>query len=164
MTESGRFTTMFLFLFLGISVPVLADDNTQNNSTSESGKASGWKDPKASPTPSADTSDRSRDRRSALEERVRYLEEQAAIMARDLEAERLRRAALETSAAAVKREAVELKAKVRGERQRPRVPTLAVEDKKPQVRTRQAMKALNGNKNIVRSSFNLPGALRPIKF
>ena len=85
-------------------------------------------------------------------------------MARDLDAERQRRAALETNAEAAKREADGLKAKIRAEQQKGRQLTLEANDPKLQERPRQTVKTFDANKNIVRSSFSLPNALRPIRF
>ena len=157
-------TPLCLFAILGLSAPVRAEDNVPKKSSAEHDKPLGWKDPQPALNPLANSDDRSRERRSALEERVRYLEEQAATMARDLEAERRSRATLEMSAEAAKRETNELKAKIHADQQKARQITLAVGVSETRERGRQAVKTLQGGKNIAKSSFSLPGALRPIRF
>ena len=164
MPKITTVTALCLFAILGLSTSVRSEDSVPKKSSAEHGKPLGWKDPQPAPNPLANSNARSHERRSALEERVRYLEEQAATMARDLEAERRSRAALETSAEAAKRETDELKAKIRADEQRARKATLAMEPSKSRERETQTVKTLKGNKSIVRSSFSLPGALRPIRF
>ena len=85
-------------------------------------------------------------------------------MARDLDAERQRRAALETSAEAARRETNDLRAKMRVEQQSERKSALKSEPPRSQERARQAAKPFEVNRAIVRSSFSLPNALRPIRF
>ena len=73
MPKSRRIIVLCLAAIFGSSLPVRADDSPQTSSNAAQGASSAWKDPQSPPTPSADSSDRSRERRSALEERVRYL-------------------------------------------------------------------------------------------
>lgn len=164
MSKNSAIFLSCLLAVLGSAISVRAEDTLAKSLNAEQSKPGGWEDPQPKLPPVISTDDQSRERRSALEERVRYLEEQAAALARELDAERLRRAALEASTAAAKREADALKAKVSADQQKARELALAVEALRPRGRTRQAVKAIDGTRNIARSTFILPNALRPIKF